>query len=311
MKQNQSYSELKITLADIVWVVLGGILLGLSFPPVGWYLFAWVSFIPLFRVCIRFSTRETFILAWIFHVSFVAVAFHWPVLHLRLDTALISLVAMVALTMLLSVPFAVAAAVMRRGPTNKGKIAGMILAGFLVFILDLILQVGPVPMPWLSLGNTQAMSGLVERLAPYIGSIGIGLLVLSVNMIAAIGLEIIDIRLRARVALAITLPVLIMLVVLLPSGQHEVRGHSVKLGILQPGIAAQDWAQIQNLSRVDTLLELSNFALKDANMRPEFIIWPETALPYSGNPEIDENIRLRLSAWAVRNHVGILSGAIT
>lgn len=319
MKGAQICTDLKIAHFDVLSVILGGILLGLSFPPVGWTLSAWVSFVPLFRICMRFSARNTFLLGWIFHVSMVAVAFYWPLLHLQLDTALISFVAMIALTMLLSVPFALAAA---GAPTITAagaikclnriqRIRSLFLAGLLVFALDLILQVGPVPMPWLSLGNSQAMSGLVESLAPYIGSVGIGVLVLFVNMLIVTGIEFSDVSLSARTAVGAALPTMIMLTALLPREQPEFGDSSFKVGILQPGFPAQDWAQIQDLSRVDTLLALSDFVLMDADNRPELVIWPETALPYSRDRGVVEAIRQKLSSWAVDNQVAILSGAIT
>lgn len=327
MKGAQICTDLKIAHFDVLSVILGGMLLGLSFPPVGWTLSAWVSFVPLFRICMRFSARNTFLLGWVFHVSMVAVAFYWPLLHLQLDTALISFVAMIALTMLLSVPFALAAA----GATARAvtipaagaaagaikclnrtrRIRSLFLAGLLVFALDLILQVGPVPMPWLSLGNSQAMSGLVESLAPYIGSVGIGVLVLFVNMLIVTGIEFSDVSLSARTAVGAALPTMIMLTALLPREQPEFGDSSFKVGILQPGFPAQDWAQIQDLSRVDTLLALSDFVLMDADNRPELVIWPETALPYSRDRGVVEAIRQKLSSWAVDNQVAILSGAIT
>lgn len=290
---------------------LGGVLLGLAFPPIGASWLAWIALIPLFRACLHHTPRYTFLVAWVFHLALFSVAFYWPVLHHRADTAAISLTAIVALTMLLSAPYALAAWSL----SKTGKTSAVLIAGLSVVGLEIILEAGPVPMPWSALGNSQATSDILMGLAPFIGMHGIGIFIVVVNMLFALGLESGLYRRSIRAGViagsALLLLALIGSAILLANNSSDENRETIRIGILQPGLSPGQWADIEDLSRVDSLLEWSSFALADESNPPAMVVWPETSLPFSPDKIVARQINEKLSTWAVQNHIGVLTGGIT
>jgi len=306
--------------AGRLYSALGGILLGLAYPPYNLWPLAWIALVPVLRAVRTGDVRSVFLQAWIFYLAVFLVAFPWPLTHLMVNTALVSGLAWIALTLCLAVPFGLAAGLGRRlSPDTAPWLAG----GF-VLLLEWLLQSGPVPMPWSALANTQSSSSFILRAAAVTGAEGLSAAIVATGALLAIspGIRTLyrgigartpeSMRLLARPLAAIAVPLAVMFTgILVPTPRPDGR---LRIAILQPGTAPASWADVYDQSRVDSLMKYSSELLERLNLPPDILVWPETALPLTGpgpdSARIPQAFR-RVSSWAGDRSVAVLTGAIT
>jgi apolipoprotein N-acyltransferase len=220
---------------------------------------------------------------------------------------MISGTALIALSLLLAVPYGLGSFLgHRKGGETSGKFSIMLSAS-LVIVLELLLEFGPVPMPWITMANAQAASNSSVYLSSLIGAGGIGVLVVFANALLCIALKG-----RIRFAWIPAAVLLVFSAIPIDSSIQSVRNNEmIRVGVVQPGFSADQWADINDFSRVDTLLELSKSVLSvDTSRQPALIVWPETALPFSTDTDTMLAMTTKLSGWATKNNVNVLSGGI-
>ncbi len=299
-----------------VFVPLGGTLLGLSFPPFPFAPLAWLALVPLLCLWLeQNSPRTLFIDAYATFLITFAVAFHWPLFHADADTALISLPALFILPMWMAIPFGLSSYLRRR----TGVPVALAALAALYVLMEWGLRRGPFAFPWTLLGHTQAELTPVNGLARFGG-----VPLLSVYVIC---LNVLVLTLVARLR-DLRLPIAALVVAgtaaaFLPRPAGD-RGSVLRVGIIQPAISADEWADIDDARRVGVLLALSDTLAAAASgdettVREEpapadavsaarsldLVVWPETALPPG-----DETSRRRVQRWVDAHGVPLITGAI-
>ena len=293
------------------WVLVSGVLLGLSFPPFPLYGLAWVALVP---ILIRWSRlplgwmllRETYST----FLVMAAIAGHWVLFHEQALTALTSGLGLLLVPLPMALPFILSALIKRRFGTLVGFVA--LVAMWLA--MEFFLTHGPAALPWLLLGNTQAEATLFNQFADVTG---VGGLTLWIWLLNGALFWLMDTRpLPARVGFGLALAALVAAPVVYGSWrlpQLETPAEHVEVGIVQPAVAPKQWADVASGERVNLLASLSNvMLLREAATRPaDLLVWPETALPVYYDVRRQRELYSRLGAWAEDRNVALLTGAIT
>ncbi len=294
------------------WVLISGVLLGLSFPPFPLYGLAWIALVP---ILIRWSRlplgwmllRETYST----FLVMAAIAGHWVLFHEQALTALTSGLGLLLVPIPMTLPFILSALVKRR----FGTLVGFTSLVAMWLSMEFIMTHGPAALPWLLLGNTQAEAMLFNQVADMTG---VGALTLWLWLVNGAVFWVMDARaLPLRVGYGIALAALIAAPVVygiwrLP--QLEAPAGHVSVGIVQPAVAPKQWADVTSGERVNLLASLSNVMLLRAaseRVHAELLLWPETSLPVYYDARRQRELYSRLDAWAADRDVALLTGAIT
>jgi apolipoprotein N-acyltransferase len=298
------------------WVVLTGFALGLSFPPFPFHGLALVALVPLLA---RWSRQPA--LAMLFREAYAAfliataLSGYWVLFHADTLKGLMMGAGLLAFPLLLTLPVLASSYVLRR----LGLVPGLLALGCGWLAVEYLLTAGPVAFPWLLLGHTQAEALLFNQFADLGGVGGLSLWVLAVNVAVFAAL-----RSRALTPrFAVTLVALTL--VLLPVGYRGWRLSTLPpavdtahVVVVQPALSAQAWSEVANLDRVQLLADLSDAALgwgappgATTPPRPDLVVWPEAALPVFPEARLQQTLYARLSNWAARRDVPLLTGAVT
>ncbi len=297
--------EQKRVTAFRLFSLLGGLALGFSYPPTGLFPLAWVALVPLLVGTRLLNSRDSFINAWLFFLATYVVAFSWPLFHERADTALISALAWLALTLCLSVPFGLASRVTLRWPGINAAWAG----GLFLLLLEYFLRSGPVPMPWSALAHSQSTVDLTVRASAWIGAPGVSTFIILANLcLAQVFFSSGTSRWRYFFAAA-GFPTVLSLMGAFT--QPAIATRSLTIASLQPGISPSSWANVHDLARVDTLLSASTVLLDTTDAAVNMVVWPETALPVLPAGIEESEVIRKMSDWTSKHQVALLTGAIT
>lgn len=291
-------------------------LLGLSFPPFPFYGLALVALVPLIARWSRLPApgvlfRETYSAFLIFAV----LSGYWVLLHSDMLTALLLGLGILTIPLLHALPVVGSSYVARR----FGLAVGLptLLLGWLG--LEYVLSHSPMALPWLLLGHTQAAALTFNQFADVLGVGGLSLWVLLVN-VAFFGL--IQARgLTPRFALVLGAVAMIVA----PVGYRAWSTTSLPpstdtlhVAVVQPVLSPEEWSAIASADRVQMLADQADEALallspitRSRVDRPRLIIWPEAALPVFPEQRLQETLYGRVSQWANRRNVALLTGAVT
>ncbi|MEM1041946.1 MAG: apolipoprotein N-acyltransferase [Bacteroidota bacterium] len=295
-----------------IWVLISGVMLGLSFPP---FPFWWLAYVALVPLLVRWSRLP---LGWMLlreaystFLIMAAIAGHWVLFHEQVLTALTSGLGLLLLPVPMTLPVVAAGLAKRRFGFN---------AGFVVLVtfwlaMEFALMHGPVAMPWLLLGNTQAAATPFNQFADLTGVGGLTLWVWLVNGFIFWTLE-------SRVVLArVGLAAVVIALVAAPVGYGwwrvdnlETSTASLEVGIVQPAVSPRSWSDVTNGARVDLMASLSVQQLQESERgarRPGLLVWPETSLPVYADARRQRALYNRLSRWTLQHNVALLTGAIT
>lgn len=304
--------------------------MSLSFPPVGFYPLAWVALVPLLS---RWADRRASLslareIYAVFLVASAATGF-WA-LHLpnELQSALAGFG-------LLLVPLPVTAAFWAAAWARDrfGMRWGLAALAVNVIAAEFLLLHLPIGTPWSLLGHTQALA------LPFIQAVEVGgvlLLsawVLALNIAAFKALEANRAPTNRRWADRGTAVAAFSAIVVLAALYGTVRTSGsgtppgyIRIGIVQPDIAADRWEDPQDEERVmhlarvsDALLAewaadetvASRFGSASEVPRPDLLIWPRNSLPVYGDLEREQELYARLATWSERRRTPLLTGART
>jgi apolipoprotein N-acyltransferase len=310
------------------WVLVAGVLLGLSFPPSPLYGLAYVALVP---VLIRWSRlplgwmllRETYST----FLIMTAIAGHWVLLHESALTALTSGLGLLLIPVPMTLPFVASALVKRRLGVRLGFVA--LVAFWLA--MEYVVTHGPGALPWLLLGNTQAAAFPINQLADLGGVGGLTLWIWLVNGAVFWAFETRSVAIRtAMAACAIALFAAPFAYASWRLPQLETPTAHAEVALVQPAVSPKQWADVRSGTRVDLMASLATEALPSAPTpgdappdllsaeaagteasRPSLLIWPETALPVYADARRQRALYERLEGWARRHDVALLTGAIT
>lgn len=295
-----------------IWVLVSGVMLGLSFPPFPTWWLAYVALVPLIARWSRLPLgwmllRE----AYSTFLIMAAIAGHWVLFHEQVLTALTSGLGLLLLPVPMTLPIVASGLAKRR---FGFKVGFVVLVAFWL-AMEYAMTHGPVALPWLLLGNTQATAMPFNQFADLAGVGGLTLWIWLVNGMIYWALE-------TRFQLAkVALGVATIALVAAPVGYGwwrldnlETSTASLEVGLVQPAVTPRSWSDVTNGARVDLMASLSARQLQKTERlarRPSLLIWPETSLPVYADARRQRELYSRLNRWTTQHNVALLTGAIT
>ncbi len=275
-------------------------MLGLSFPPFPFAPLAWIALVPLLLLWTEeASSRSAFLDAYGTFLGTFAIAFHWPLFHINAETALLSFPPLLVVPMWMAVPFGLSHLLRRR--TGMPAAAAALVALFV--LMEWGLRRGPFAFPWTLLGHTQADFAPISSLARIGGVPLLTTFVLAMNVFCLFLIE----RRRGATLTAAALGLCAVIAAVWPRTDVSPE-RSLRVGLVQPAIPADEWADLDDVRRVDVLLALSDTIaarVRRTGVGVDLVVWPETSLPPGDVPT-----RRRVQGWVDAHEVPVLTGEI-
>lgn len=297
------------------WFVITGVLLGLSFPP---FPFPWLALVALVPLLARWSRGPEsgmfFREAYSAFLIFAALSGYWVLFHSDTLKAFILGAGILLLPLLMALPVAGSNLIRQRFGLAWGVLA--LLGGWLA--LEFVFVAGPVPVPWLLLGHTQATNLIANQFADVAGVGGLTLWVWLVNLLVFGALRLPTLTARFAAGLAtcglIVAPIAYgaWRTTSLPASPESLR-----VAIAQPVLPSSDWAAVASAERVQMLADMTDEELglprrHAASPEPvRLVLWPEASLPVFPDARLQQMLYNRLAQWATERQLAVLAGAVT
>lgn len=309
---HRSEEEKKIIKRHRLLCIAGGLLLGLSFPPVPFpsVLLMFFALVPYFAVI---TEREKLIdvnrATYLFAFSFNLVTIYW-VGGWGSETDPFLMLSGFLLLFVNPVFFLVPSTLYYFASRMlKSRQNALYLFPFFFVVYEYLYMITDASFPWVTLGNGLAYFTRYIQIADIIGALGLSLTVLFINVF--LFRAVIAKRNGIRAMLPYSIPAALLLVLPLIYGSisissYKPSGRSIRVGLIQPDLDPWDkWNGGGVLPLLNNYLELSDKAVKEG---AELIIWPETALPVylldgSYNSEVDS-----IYSYIQRNNIYLMTG---
>lgn len=237
---------------------LSGVLLAMSFPPIGFWPLSWVGLVPLLRfLAAESSWRRRVAGACLGGTVFAALGIGW----LREMTTPGWVILSLYLGGLSWGIFALGASAALR--THRAFTRALLVPAAWV-ATEWVRGLLPGDLPWLYLGHAQAAWPPIVQLAEWTGVWGISFLVVLANVALAVGPRV------GLVALA--------LLAVAPRFEPAHVSRTIRAGIVQPGLTPDDKA---NPSRRESVVSRLRDLSSDVAEEADVILWPESSYPYA------------------------------
>ena len=255
----------------LIFPLLSGLLLGLSYPPFNFGFFAWIALIPLFY---SISKEEKVInkafFGFLSSFSSNLIILNWMGLNSG-TSALVAIISYLSLSLYLTI-FWVAFIISIHFIPKKMEL--FLIPISWIFFVEFLRNIGPLPGPWMNLSLTQSEYIRIIQLAS-IEVHAISFIVICFNLILyRVLIE--------RNTVFLKYFIVILCLILLFGNYHVNKQNNrsveklVNLSIGQPSIFPDEkWnpnLRLRNLAIMDSLLTIS------LEEKADIIIWPEVAV---------------------------------
>lgn len=293
---------------DLLLAFASGLMLGLAFPPLPFYPLLFVAFIPLFKVLERRNSlaeinRITYFSMFIYNI----ITLYW-VGSWQPDTDSFLMVAGVALLFFNPIVFLIPTTIYYWTYKKFGRKIGLYLFPLFWVTAEFLYGISDFRFPWVTLGHSLSYFNSFIQIADIIGSFGLGILVIYINIFFFITYKnFIELRNHfIPLFLGVGLIALALIYGGIKINTLPRANSKLKIGVVQPNLNPWKKWEAGNLDQqLDLYLELS---IKEVKNGAELIVWPETALPVyllaGGYERIVEDIH----KFCDTNNVYLLTG---
>lgn len=288
--------------------LVSGVLLGLSFPTYPFIrleVIAWIALVPLLISLRRVEKPgELFRQVYLSMLVFCLISLWWVTLATLPGGAL----TIFAQAFFLTIPFFAFYAVKKMA----GYRFALFSLPFLWVAWEWAYMQQDLSLGWLTFGNSQANLNLMIQYADFTGVWGISFWLVWFNVLAAlalIGSRRETLRSVVFMFLMIAAPLLYASVLLYRDRTFSEKELSLRVTLVQPNVNPHEkWAQYNSVEIMDRYYRMTGKAVREN--RPEMVIWPETAIPFSilDRPYAGDlqSLRFALRQW----HTALLTGFI-
>jgi apolipoprotein N-acyltransferase len=267
-----SYSRYALSL-------LSGVLLGVSFPSYPFIhleLLAWVALVPLL-ISLRTVEKvgELFRRAFVTMLFFSLITLWW----VTLATLPGGILTILAQTCFMTLPLLAFYAVKKKA----GYRFALFSFPFLWVAWEWVYMQQELSLGWLTFGNSQANLNLMIQYADITGVWGISFWLAGFNVLAVLALtgsrqEVL--RSVFSMLLMVILPLLYSSLLLYRDGALSKSEGQLRVTLVQPNIDPHGkWVSNNSVEIMERYYRLTDSAVR--HNRPDLVIWPETAIPFS------------------------------
>ena len=289
--------------SPIQLAVISGLIVGLSYQPLSLFILAYIGFIPLIFSWLHNNVKNNILSGYTFGIIYNLISNYWMATNSGAEFIVV-LFSLISAVIYLSIFWGLAGALV--GIVKK-QINRLAMLPFLVVAVEWLRSFGPLGFPWGNLALTQTEILPLLQYIEYTGNYIIALFILSINVLIYYNYFISKFS-KFSVASIITIILLFIgggvLKIYLKSNYNFEK--QISVAIIQPNLDPnKKWdnnTRSQNLSIMDSLHRVA------INLEPDFILFPETALPTY--LRINNKIREKLQSLVDISNIPILIGTV-
>lgn len=294
---------------NLLFGLLSGILLGISFPPIPLPFLSFFALIPYFFVIEKRETlasinRFTYFTLFFFNLITLYWVGSWTK---EADPFL--MISGVALLFFNPVFYLIVPTLYYFSKKSFGKKIALFLFPFYWVSFEYLYSLTDLRFPWLTLGNSLPYFNQFIQIADVVGVYGLSLIVLFINVFLYLSLRDLKKAKKIKFGFAITAVALFFASIIYGAiriNDFKPADKKIKVGLIQPNLNPWDKWQAGNINeQLDQYLSMSEQAVKGG---AKLIIWPESALPVyllSGNYE---NEVARIYQFVLSKNIFLMTG---
>ncbi len=313
------------TSKKFLFALLSGFLLALSFPPMPFYLFAFIAFVPILFVItneekFKHKNLMIYLVFFIYHTGT-----NWWISSWQSETDPFLMASGLALCfvhpLLFMLPIGLFSLIKKKISTNLA----LWLFPFLWTGFEFAHGLGEFSYPWLSIGNTQFYNHYWVQIIDIIGAYGASFLIALINvlmlkLILFIRKNTLKSNEIFKYAKSRNYIIAIVLLILIPNiygifrvnhfdilKYSDYMGKSLNVGIIQPNI--NPWRKWE--TSVPEQIEIHKHlqdSLSLTNPKLDLAVWCETSIPYMNIETNAFHEYPNLTNWVDTSNVALLTG---
>lgn len=306
-----SEEEKKQRKKDRLLLVLSGILLALSFPPVPFpaSILLFIALIPYLSVIERKEklieiNRATYLMAFVFCLLTLYWVGSW-----QKESDIFLMISGTLLIFVNPVFFLIPSTLLHFSRQVFPRKYSLYLLPLFYVSYEYAYMLTDLSFPWLSLGNGLSLFTTFIQIADIVGQLGLTLVIVMLNVLIYNSVTAYKINkklfyLHTSIVLLIFILILIYgIVKLTPTEQISSK---IKVGLIQPNLNPWEKWKGGNINElVDEYFQLSENAIREG---AKIIIWPETALPIYLRSGMYDDIQKNIFNFCEFNQVALLTG---
>ncbi|MBK8945311.1 MAG: apolipoprotein N-acyltransferase [Ignavibacteriae bacterium] len=305
----KSREQKKENRKELLFGLISGILLALSFPPIPMTYLIFSALIPYLIVIEKRNTlaeinRFTYFTIFFFNIFTLYWVGSWTK-----DADPFLMLSGSILMFFNPIVFLIPSTLYYFAKKYLNKNIALFLLPWFWLFYEYIYSITDFKFPWLSLSNALPYLTSYVQIVDIIGSYGLTVLIIYTNIFAYKLFQNYNENKKCKFNYAI----LFILILIIPIiyGMIKINNYKkstkkVKVGLVQPNLNPNKKWEVGNLNeQINLYLELSNEAIKK---NAELIIWPETALPVYLLLDSYKNETLKIQNFVDSNKISILTG---
>ncbi len=245
--------------------VISGVLLGCSYPPIGFGFLAYAALVPLLMLMNRLTVKRYFFWTVLAGLIFHGITLSW----LRHITWPGMIAAILVLSVIFALPFLLARCIHTSHPGRAFFILPFAVAG-----IEWARSFDVLAFPWMIIGNSQTYYPFLVQFADITSVFGVSFWVAAVNILLLLVIRKRSIARFSALAAIFIIPHVYSIYVI---SHVEESGERLTVACIQGNVFPEDkWATGNELWNIDLYC---NMSIDSAEYNPDVIIWPETATP--------------------------------
>jgi len=289
---------------DLIFGLLSGILLGLSYPPIPLPLLSFVSLIPFLFVLEKRETLSSinrFSYYTLFYFNLITL--YWVGSWTK-EADPFLMISGAALLFFNPLFYLIITTLYHFSKKSFGKRTTLFLFPFYWVSFEFLYSLTDLRFPWLTLGNSTPYLKHFIQISDVVGVYGLSLIILFINIFLYLSIK--EFKSNKKLNYKYLSSALIIFLFVIVYGFIKINcfnetGKKIKVGLVQPNFNPWSKWQVGNLDeQLDIYIKMSEQAIvKGAKL----IVWPESALPVyllSGNYDYEVNrIRQFVSSYNI------------
>ena len=305
----QTPEQKKENRTNLLFGLLSGVLLGLSFPPFPLPFISFFAFIPFFFVLEKKDSlasinRFSYFMLFFFNL----ITLYW-VGGWTKETDSFLMISGVALLFFNPLFYLIVTSLYYFSKKVFGKKTALFLFPFYWVLFEYLYSLTDLRFPWLTLGNCLPYFNRFIQIADVVGVYGLSLIIIFINVFLFLSVKNWKETKKINFNYLITAAAIFFIVLIYGTirvNSFEQGDNKIKVGLIQPNFNPWNkWQAGKVNEQLDLYLSMSEQAI---NKGAKFIIWPESALPVyllSGNYEIEV---ARINQFVSSKNIYLMTG---
>ncbi len=307
---------------QILYAVLSGVLLALSYPPVNANILAFFAFIPLLIMLRDKELKHPYLLSYITFFIF-HVASNWWISSWRAGTNPYLMASGILIDFVHPLFFLLPIVLFRWFIKNLGTKIALRFFPFIWITFEWLHSLGELGYPWLSIGKSQLIFLPWIQFIDLVGILGAGFVITLINILLLQifeysrekGLNFFKAVLKKPLQLSLILICIIAPVIYgyfqLNKFDHKkllAENEHLNVALVQPAYDAWVKWETSPIGMVERHFNLLDSLISTTTGKIDLAVWPETAIPYLGwSFSVDHNFAL-LDRYVETRNIPLLVG---